>query len=84
MLLLRFVAFADPPRPIIMAVKMQLFPDPLWPRMKFIRGLKSNLKLAWHMKFFKLMCRSFPAVISSTLSTSLGRLRFWDDGPALD
>ncbi|KAF2716626.1 hypothetical protein K431DRAFT_234990, partial [Polychaeton citri CBS 116435] len=34
----RFVAVALPPKHIVNAVSTALFPDPLWPIMKFING----------------------------------------------
>lgn len=74
MLLLRFVAFALLPNPMISAVRMALLPLPFCPMSKFVRGLKSTVRFEWHMKL-----RSFTVKI-----LPLRVLRFkppwkWDD-----
>lgn len=51
MLLLRFVAFALLPKPMMSAVRMALLPLPFWPTNKFVRTLKSTVRFEWHMKF---------------------------------
>lgn len=51
MLLLRFVAFALLPKPMISAVRIALLPLPFWPTNKFVRALKSTVRFEWHMKF---------------------------------
>lgn len=60
MLLLRIVALARLPRPIINAVRIALLPLPFWPINKFARRLKSTDKFSWHMKFFNLTPKIWP------------------------
>lgn len=88
--LLRFVALADPPRPIIIAVRIPLFPEPLWPRMKLMRGCKSSSKFPWHIKFFILIWSSFPAETTlpgcssePSSESDITRIRFLADAPTL-
>lgn len=60
MLLLRFVAFALLPKPMISAVRMALLPLPFWPTNKFVRVLKSTVRFEWHMKFRNFTVKILP------------------------
>lgn len=59
-LLLRFVAFALAPKPMISAVRIALLPLPFWPISKFVRGLKSTVRFEWHIKFRNFTVNIFP------------------------
>ena len=56
----RFVAVAFPPRHSVIAVKTALFPLPLWPIIKLMRGPSATSRWVWHMKFSQITDSSMP------------------------
>lgn len=68
MLLLRFVALALLPKPMMSAVRMALLPLPFWPISKLVRRLKSTVRFAWHIKLRSFTVNILPLRVLSVNS----------------